>query len=217
MKDYNMKCKQFKETVFHQHLIRVLSRRNWRIETAFFIGSGSFCADWEHRYRSMWQLVMFMVAVEYLRKTNPTIQLLAQEPRYTSLDTNFLTSLNFTLPSEEGAETHQTRTSFLFAPFLDNDALLFSFLAREEGQPCLYIGNEVRAQYSRENFHERLASDAAGNLETRLKEAGEIGKRFMRKRRVFRLPEFEGHGNALNGIVVQAVFEAEEDEEDDGT
>lgn len=43
----------------------LLAKRTWDVKQAVCIGIGSFSRDWEHRHRSMWQLVLFVDVVEY--------------------------------------------------------------------------------------------------------------------------------------------------------
>lgn len=59
------KCeKRWRDTECAKQVEAIFARRKWDIQEAICIGIGSFSVDWEHRYRSMWQLVLFMAVVE---------------------------------------------------------------------------------------------------------------------------------------------------------
>jgi hypothetical protein len=55
---------QWKNTACAKHLAKMLSLRDWSVKEAVCIGIGSFSLDWQHRYRSLWQLVLFMAVVK---------------------------------------------------------------------------------------------------------------------------------------------------------
>jgi hypothetical protein len=55
--------RKWEKTSCAKNLARMLSLRDWTVKEAACIGIGSFSIDWEHRYRSMWQLVLFRVVV----------------------------------------------------------------------------------------------------------------------------------------------------------
>lgn len=55
--------KRWERTACSAHVQRILRKRKWNIGSAVCIGIGSFSIDWEHRYRSMWQLVLFIAVV----------------------------------------------------------------------------------------------------------------------------------------------------------
>jgi hypothetical protein len=51
--------KKWNGTECAKRLERLLSKKEWDVKEAVGIGVGSFSLDWEHRYRSLWQLVLF--------------------------------------------------------------------------------------------------------------------------------------------------------------
>ena len=125
----------------------------------------------------------------------------AQEPAFTPLDTVFLTRLGITAITTS-IETHIVPNSFVFAPFVDWYILLPLFL--KERDPELYIGNEILSSYG-------AFANTTAKAEV-LEECNQIGKGFSGKRERRRVPEFEEHGNALEGLMV--YWKEEEDEED---
>lgn len=54
---------KWKTTSCAKNVSRMLSLRDWTVKEAVCIGVGSFSIDWEHRYRSLWQLVLFRAVV----------------------------------------------------------------------------------------------------------------------------------------------------------
>ncbi|KAJ4295042.1 hypothetical protein N0V90_007050 [Kalmusia sp. IMI 367209] len=124
-------------------------------------------------------------------QSDSSLTLYAQEPAFTPLDTAFLSRLDVTtLPSS--IETHITSTSFVFAPFVDWYLLLPQFLKQKE--PDLYIGNEILSSYGPfANTNEKIDV---------LEECNELGKSFLEGRERRRVPEFEEHGSALEGLMI---------------
>jgi hypothetical protein len=55
--------KRFGNTECARQVAAILRKRDWSISEAICIGTGSFSVDWEHRYRSLWQLVLFMTVL----------------------------------------------------------------------------------------------------------------------------------------------------------
>jgi hypothetical protein len=127
------------------------------------------------------------------------ITLYAQEPAFTALDIAFLATMSITvLP--DSVETHITSSSFVFAPFVDWHILLPLFL--KDRDPQLYVGNEVLDNY-------RAFANTLEKKEV-LAECNRLGKTFALGRERRRVPDFELHGNALNGLMVYWKEEEED-------
>lgn len=167
--------------------VRDLAKDNtWDVDAATCIGVGSFSRDWEHRWRSMWQLVLFLDIVRHL---GTNVQMYAQDPAFTHIDIAFLRLLNIsTTPS--GIESHITPESFVYSPFVDWFILLPMFLKGKE--PALYVGNEVLDDYG--------AYAQSGEKREKLDECNELGKKFLDGRESVKVKEFELHAHALNGM-----------------
>ncbi|EOA83289.1 uncharacterized protein SETTUDRAFT_155840 [Exserohilum turcica Et28A] len=165
----------------------------WGVTEAVCIGIGSFSRDWAHRWRSLWQLVLFVDVVGCLTKetTNKQIPCYAQDPAFTPLDTEFLSLLSITSLSSH-LESKITASSFVYSPFVDWFLLLPKFLAGRD--PVLYVGNEILDDYA-------MYAQTRAKRE-RLDECNEVGRRWAVAREMLRLKEFEKHANALNGMVV---------------
>jgi hypothetical protein len=56
--------KTFRESECSKNIEEILHKRKWPVTEAVCIGIGSFSLDWDHRWRSLWQLVLFMAVVE---------------------------------------------------------------------------------------------------------------------------------------------------------
>lgn len=54
---------RWKETTCAKGVEETIRKRTWNVREALCIGIGSFSLDWEHRHRSMWQLVLFVDVV----------------------------------------------------------------------------------------------------------------------------------------------------------
>lgn len=118
----------------------------------------------------------------------------AQEPAFTPLDHEFLDRLDIKICGT-GIETYITSTSFVFSPFVDWYILLPLFLRDKD--PVLYLGNEILDDYGA----------FAHSVEKRAKlvECDELGGRWLEKRSLVRMTEFELHPHALNGMVIYCV------------
>jgi hypothetical protein len=160
-------------------------KTKWEVKQAVCIGIGSFSRDWEHRHRSMWQLVLFFSIA------SSSIPKFAQDPAFTAIDTEFLSLLNITT-NETGIENHITPDSFVYSPFVDWFVLLPVFLKGRE--PTVYVGNEVLGEY------DAYATD--GEKAGKLGECNALGKSFLASRECVKLKDFEQHAHALNGMVV---------------
>ncbi|EDU39837.1 predicted protein [Pyrenophora tritici-repentis Pt-1C-BFP] len=127
---------------------------DWDIREAMCIGIGSFSRDWVHRWRSLWQLVLFVDVVGKVIPKDTQIQPItcyATDPAFTQIDTEFLSLLHISAlpssptssPSPSSVITSQT---FLYSPFVDWFLLLPTFL--KDKDPAVYIGNEVLSDYT---------------------------------------------------------------------
>lgn len=211
--------KRWARTECSAHVQRIMRKRKWNIGSAVCIGIGSFSIDWEHRYRSLWQLVLFMDVVRQRKyhlffscedqfelfltavKTVPgDVRLYAQEPAFTPLDVKFLKSLNITVLDTD-IEDQISDSTFVFAPFVDWFILLPVFL--KDKDPELYLGNEILQDYTQ----------YAGSAEKRdsLPVCHEVGRQFAQGRDRVWLHDFEFHANALNGLM---MYWKQEDEVD---
>ncbi|KAF2439101.1 hypothetical protein P171DRAFT_131722 [Karstenula rhodostoma CBS 690.94] len=182
-----------------KNLARMLGLRDWTVREAVCIGIGSFSIDWDHRYRSLWQLVLFRAVVKIVQQEGVPLVLYAQEPAFTPLDVSFLARLDIKATSSE-IESHITSRSFVYAPFVDWYILLPIFLKDQD--PQLYIGNEILGSYG-----------TYANTEDKkyvLEECNGLGKKFAKGRERRRVPEFEEHGNALEGLMI--YWREEEDD-----
>jgi hypothetical protein len=56
--------RKWKNSSCAKTLDRMLSLREWKVQQAVCIGIGSFSIDWDHRYRSLWQLVLFRAVIQ---------------------------------------------------------------------------------------------------------------------------------------------------------
>jgi hypothetical protein len=133
----------------------------------------------------------FPLTGQAVSKEANSIELYAQEPAFNTLDTTFLAALGIrVLPT--GAQHHISSTTFLFAPFVDWNLMLPTFL--KDRDPELYIGNEILADYS------RFAQ--AEEKRRVLAECNRMGEGFLRGRERVRLAGFELHEHALEGLVL---------------
>jgi hypothetical protein len=157
------------------------------VKEAVCIGIGSFSRDWEHRWRSLWQLVLFVHGAS----KSSSVRMYAQDPAFTTLDIAFLGALNIEVV-DTGIETHISRETFVFSPFVDWFILLPLFMNGRD--PVLYIGNEVLDDY--------IAYANSDEKKGKVGECNELGKKFLRGREMVKLKEFEHHAHAFNGMVV---------------
>jgi hypothetical protein len=157
------------------------------LKEAVCIGIGSFSRDWEHRWRSLWQLVLFV----HVASKSPSIRMYAQDPAFTTLDIEFLGSLNVE-DVDTGIETHVTPETFVYSPFVDWFILLPIFMKARD--PAVYVGNEILDDYS----------SYANSDEKRVKveECNDLGKTFLHGRDMVKLKDFEHHAHAFNGMVI---------------
>lgn len=167
-----------------------ISKKEWRVKIAVCIGIGSFSRDWEHRWRSMWQLVLFLDIVKKAGEENG-VEMCAQDPAFTPLDKDFLKHFDITT-LDSGIEEHITQECFVFSPFVDWFVLLPTFLADRD--PAVYVGNEILGDYG--------AYAQGDDKKEKLEECNELGTKFLEGREMVRVKDFECHAHALNGMVV---------------
>ena len=188
MSEFEKLQERWKDTAVATQIADLLGEKKWDVSEAVCIGIGSFSRDWEHRWRSMWQLVLFM---DVMQRLGRKMQMYAQDPAFTSIDIDFLRLLSITVV-EFGIESHISPRSFVFSPFVDWYILLPTFL-KDKG-PVLYVGNEILDDYS-------VYAQGKDKRE-KLGMCNELGKRFLEGRESVKVREFEGHAHALNGMRV---------------
>jgi hypothetical protein len=234
LEDFRTLQERWDDTLLAQQVREIVEKRNaaskWGVEEAVCIGIGSFSRDWAHRWRSLWQLVLFVDVVnrrtslaphllhpskvtnfQIVQDENKDLKILcfAQDPAFTPLDVEFLSHLSVTT-LDAGLQSHITPQSFVYSPFVDWFLLLPTFLKSKD--PVLYVGNEILDDYS--------VYAQTKEKKERLEECNEVGKKWVETRDKVALKEFEKHGNALNGMVVywKEIDEdagEEEDKEED--
>ncbi|CAN9099832.1 unnamed protein product [Alternaria alternata] len=218
LEDFRTLQDRWEDTLLAKQVKEILEKSGgdsgWGVEEAACIGIGSFSRDWAHRWRSLWQLVLFVAVVKRVKDDNKDTKLgcFAQDPAFTPLDVEFLSLLSITV-LESGLQSRITSQSFVYSPFVDWFLLLPVFLKSKD--PVLYVGNEILDDYS--------VYAQTKEKKERLEECNEVGKKWTEGREKVALREFEKHGNALNGMVVywknadQGVQEGKvPDEEPDG-
>ncbi|KAL6711535.1 hypothetical protein ACN47E_004469 [Coniothyrium glycines] len=169
---------------------KVIKGNEPKIQNACCIGIGSFSRDWEHRHRSLWQLILFIRAVEILKEQGFETLMYTQEPAFTELDRELLRTLNINVTGQ--IEEHITSDSFVFSPFVDWYLLLPTFLKGK--QPYLYIGNEILDDYS--------TYARSDDKKKRLEECNQLGREFLKSRKMVKMVDFDLHAHALNGMVI---------------
>ncbi|KAB2111747.1 hypothetical protein AG0111_0g727 [Alternaria gaisen] len=197
LEDFRTLQDRWEDTLLAKQVKEILEKSGgdsgWGVEEAACIGIGSFSRDWAHRWRSLWQLVLFVAVVERLKDDNKDTKLgcFAQDPAFTPLDVEFLSLLSITV-LESDLQSRITSQSFVYSPFVDWFLLLPVFLKSKD--PVLYVGNEILDDYS--------VYAQTKEKKERLEECNEVGKKWTEGREKVALKEFEKHGNALNGMVV---------------
>ncbi|CAD0112538.1 unnamed protein product [Aureobasidium uvarum] len=105
-----------------QLLARQMTEGGWSLNKAICVALGSPSLSWANRHRSVWQLVMFMDLVDLVRpKLNHAneFKLYAQEPRFTSLDREFLQSLDIAVLDPPQAEELVDQSTLIFIPCIE--------------------------------------------------------------------------------------------------
>ena len=64
LSDFKARQERWKTTDCSKQVRNLMEKRGCPVEEAVCIGIGSFSRDWEHRHRSLWQLVLFVHVVE---------------------------------------------------------------------------------------------------------------------------------------------------------
>jgi hypothetical protein len=177
-------------TAVSTQIVAFMGKRTWDVDAAVCIGIGSFARDWEHRWRSMWQLVLFVEVVK-LCSGNKKVKMFAQDPAFTALDVEFLRLLDITA-LDAGIEEHINPRAVVFSPFMDWFILLPVFLRGKE--LALYVGNEVLEDYT--------AFAQTQDKREKLEECNALGKTFLAGKDELKLLDFELHAHALNGMVI---------------
>lgn len=205
-RDYTTKLKSWKSSTCRRQLLSILNRGRpdggWGIQRAICLGSGSFSREnLECRRRSLWQIVVFVDVVGYLREDlGMHVEGSAQEPMYTELDVEFLRGLDIkVLQVDVGTKTERSGPAadllvpacFVYEPFLDMSAAMLRELS--EADLRLYIGSSIRGLRERDT------------------EAGKLAREFAGGRRMYKFPAFEGDPNVVEGL---EVFWGEEGEDD---
>ncbi|KAI4664138.1 uncharacterized protein J4E79_003639 [Alternaria viburni] len=209
--DFRLLQERWDDTLLAKQVKEIVEKRSahgkWGVEEAVCIGIGSFSRDWAHRWRSLWQLVLFVDVFGRLKDENKDvkIQCFAQDPAFTTLDIEFLSHLSITVLDSD-LQARITSCSFVYSPFVDWFLLLPTFLKSKD--PVLYVGNEILDDYS--------VYAQTKEKKERLEECNEVGKKWIKGREKVVLREFEKHGNALNGMVVY-LKKSDEDAEEEGS
>jgi hypothetical protein len=96
-------------------------------------------------------------------------------------------------------QNYISSSSFVFAPFVDWYILLPML---ENRSPQVYVGNEILRDYS----------PFANSTEKKdvLAKCNELGRKFLGGKDMFRVPEFELHEHALEGLAVYWLQEEED-------
>ncbi|KAK4998180.1 hypothetical protein LTR66_002556 [Elasticomyces elasticus] len=122
-RDYRGIRKQFEQSACWSKLRSLINlrrpERGWEIDTAVCLACSSVCFDWQRRWRSLWQLVVFTCIVDFLKVESPNMDIFAQEPRYQPLDHALLDSLGIRTLQDPEAERHITPKAFVFVAFLE--------------------------------------------------------------------------------------------------
>lgn len=204
MGDFKKLQERWEDTSVAKQIEEILNTRHCNIDSAVCIGIGSLSRDWAHRWRSLWQLVLFVNVVTRCKsKTSREsgVKMYAQDPAFTPLDVTFLKELDIEV-TQAGIEDHIVRTTFVYSPFVDWYLLLPLFLKGKD--PLLYVGNEVLDDY--------MPYGQSQEKKAKLEECNELGKEFLVIRDMVKLKEFNLHANALNGMVT--YWRREEDLEE---
>ncbi|KAF1840146.1 uncharacterized protein K460DRAFT_203924 [Cucurbitaria berberidis CBS 394.84] len=212
LEDFKKLQERWEDSIVAKQVAELLNKRPCDIDSAVCIGIGSLSRDWHHRWRSLWQLVLFIDVVEHCKSQSTGeagIKIYAQDPAFTTLDVTFLKELGIQV-TETGLENHIGDASFVYSPFVDWYLLLPLFLKGKD--PVLYVGNEILDDYT-------PYGQSQGKRE-RLDECNELGKLFLVDREMVKLGEFSLHANALNGMVVyrrrEDATEKEKEKEEEG-
>ncbi|CAD0091052.1 unnamed protein product [Aureobasidium mustum] len=159
--DEHTRCKrQWVESEARRWLQQLLTRQmaegGWSLNKAVCVALGSPSLSWANRLRSVWQLVMFMDLVDM---DADELKLYAQEPRFTSLDKDFLESLGVAVLEPPQAEELADESTLIFIPCLEWLLELPFMLVAEKSQ--LYVSSSMHWVIDEaERFRNRLAADS---------------------------------------------------------
>lgn len=127
------------------------NKPNWELKTAICLATGSFSrTNTTLNRRAMQQFAAFYDICEWLRAfSTQTFEILAQEPRFTNLDREFLESLSVRVLEigPQGSQDlgpaimHITVDTFVFEPFLERKINILRQLYA--AHPRLYIGSSM--------------------------------------------------------------------------
>lgn len=137
-----------------------------------------------------------------MRTSSTEVHIYAQEPAFTSLDHEFLSLLSISVCTDDIA-TYITTDSFVFSPFVDWYILLPIFL--KDKDPALYVGNEILSDYG--------PFAQSEEKKEKLEECNVLGRKWLAKRDMVKLGDFEMHPHALNGMVVYWADVKENDDD----
>ncbi|KAF2821864.1 hypothetical protein CC86DRAFT_397293 [Ophiobolus disseminans] len=183
---------RWRDSAVATQIAELAQDKKWHVGEALCIGIGSFSRDWEHRWRSLWQLVLFVDIVWHLNKSDGSkVWMYAQDPAFTALDIAFLELLDVTAV-QANIETRMTPQTFVYSPFVDWYILLPNFLGGYD--PVLYVGNEILDDYT-------LYAQGEDKRE-KLEMCNNFGKAFLQGRQSIKITSFEEHAHALEGIRV---------------
>lgn len=188
LSDFKKLQERWEDTALAKQIEQTSRNRMWNIHKAICIGIGSFSRDWQHRHRSMWQLVLFLAVISHMNTEK--VQMYAQDPAFTALDTSFLELLDITTTAT-GIEEHISIASFVYSPFMDWFILLPIFL--RDRDPVLYLGNEILDDYTTYAQTEEKKAKVA--------ECNDFGKAFLSRRESIKLRDFEA-GNGFEGMYI---------------
>ncbi|KAK1070075.1 hypothetical protein LTR74_004472 [Friedmanniomyces endolithicus] len=225
--DFKTKSKVWRHSTCRRETLAILDKQQpdagWRLQEAVCLATNSFSREnFQARQRSTMQWVAFFDIVQYLQtKQEAPVALLAQEPKYTALDEQFLQGLDVrVLEAELNADDvaglgetkqHVRASSFVFEAFMDLGVEAVGDLFG--GDPALYIGSSVERW--------RETPQRSGVASTTRRSAAEIvtdGRRnddeegeggvtrsvagFMGSRRSYRMPRFEEDPNIFDGLLI---------------
>ncbi|KAL6150320.1 hypothetical protein ACJBU6_10617 [Exserohilum turcicum] len=197
----------------------------WGVTEAVCIGIGSFSRDWAHRWRSLWQLVLFVDVVGCRKffsspSIHPNILLTLPFSHYTFgrvLICNAVTkeTTNKQIPcyAQDPAFT-PLDTEFLsllsitsLSSHLESKITASSFVYSPFVDWFLLLPKFLAGRDPVLYVGNEILDDYAMYAQTRAKrerldECNEVGRRWAVAREMLRLKEFEKHANALNGMVV---------------
>lgn len=67
LRDFMLLQERWEDTALAAQVKELIQGKQWGVRSAVCIGIGSFSRDWAHRWRSIWQLVLFVDVVRLRR------------------------------------------------------------------------------------------------------------------------------------------------------